>query len=121
MRAIAPTPNISVTIAGQLRVYYAYVTTACPDLDGPTTITLCASTLTEFSGFALDPILHDRVAGQTLARLGLIDLRGPTPHRAGYREKKCICAPADPMLVSPQALQHWPWQRLQAPAVRFTQ
>ena len=115
MRAIAPTPDISVTIGGQLRVYYAYVTTAGPELDGPTTMTLYASTLTELAGFALDPIVHDRVRGQALARLVLIDLRELTWHRATYRREQCICAPADPMLVSPQTLQHWLWQRLQAP------
>jgi hypothetical protein len=43
MREISPTPNITVTIGGQLRVYYAYVTTAGPELDGPTTMTLYAS------------------------------------------------------------------------------
>ena len=55
MRDISPTPNIAVTIGGQLRVYYAYVTTAGPELDGPTTMTLYASTLTELSGFAARP------------------------------------------------------------------
>jgi hypothetical protein len=77
-------------------------------------MTLYASTLTELSGFALDPIVHDRVRGQALARLALIDLRELTRHRATYRREQCICAPADPMLVSPQTLQHWLWQRLQA-------
>jgi hypothetical protein len=118
MRAVTPTPNITVMIGRQLRVYYAYVTTAGPELDGPTTMTLYASTLTELSGFALDPIVHDSVGGQTLARLVLIDLRELTGHRARYRREQCICAPADPMLVSPQILQHWLWQRLQAPNAR---
>src|ERR1700693_5054432 len=67
MRDFSPTPNIAVTIGGQLRVYYAYVTTADPELDGPTTMTLYASTLTELSGFAIDPFVHDSVGGQTLA------------------------------------------------------
>ena len=40
MRDTSRTPNIAVTIGGQLRVYYAYVTTAGPDFDGPTTMTL---------------------------------------------------------------------------------
>ena len=115
MRAIAPTPNIAVTIGGQLRVYYAYVTTAGPELDGPTTMTLYTSTLTELSGFALDPIEHDSVGGQTLARLVLIDLRELTWRPARYRREQRICAPADPTLVSPQMLQHWLWQRLQVP------
>ena len=115
MRTIAPTPNITVTIGGQLRVYYAYVTTAGPELDGPTTMTLYASTLTELSGFATDPIRHDTVRGQALARIVLIDLNELTWHRARYREEQCICAPVDPMLVSQHALQHWLWLRLQAP------
>ena len=115
MRHISPTPNIAATIGGQLRVYYAYVTTAGPELDGPTTMTLYASTLTELAGFALDPIVHDRVSGQALARLVLIDLRELTRHRVTYRREQCICAPADPMLFSPQTLQRWLWQRLQAP------
>ena len=115
MRHVSPTPCITVTIGGQLRVYYAYVTTAGPELDGPTTLTLYASTLTELSGFALDPIVHDRVRGQALTRLVLIDLNALDWHRARYREEECICAPADPMLVSPHTLQHWLWRRLQAP------
>ncbi len=115
MRDISPALNIPVTIGGQLRVYYAYVTTAGPEFDGPTTMTLYASTLTELSGFALDPIVHDSVRGQALARLVLIDFGELTSHRARYRREQCICAPADPMLISPQALQHWLWQRLQAP------
>ncbi len=115
MRDISPTPNITVTIGGQLRIYYAYVTTAGPELDGPSTMTLYASTLTDLSGFAADPIVHERVGGKARARLVLIDLRELTWHRATYRREQCICAPADPMLVSPQTLQHWLWQRLQAP------
>src|ERR1700688_301852 len=104
MRDSSPTPNIAVTIGGQLRVYYAYVTTAGPDHDGPATMTLYASTLTELSGFALDPIAHDSVGGQALARLVLIDLTELTWHRARYRREQCIFVPADPMLVSPQML-----------------
>jgi hypothetical protein len=92
MRAIAPTPNITVMIGGQLRVYYAYVTTAGPDLDGPATIALYASTLTELSGFALDPIAHDSVGGQALARLVLIDLRELTWHRAPDIEENSASA-----------------------------
>ena len=113
MSANAPTPNITVMIGGQLRVYYAYVTTTGPELDGPATVTLYASTLTELSGFAFDPIVRDSVRGQALARLVLIDLRELTWHRARYRREHCIFAPADPMLLSPQMLQHWLWQRLQ--------
>jgi hypothetical protein len=34
MRHISAAPNIAVTIGGQLRIYYAYVTSADPALDG---------------------------------------------------------------------------------------
>jgi hypothetical protein len=114
MRDISPTPNITVTIGGQLRIYYAYVTTAGPELDGPSTMTLYASTLTDLSGFAADPIVHERVGGKARARLVLIDLRELAWHRARYRGEHCLFAPADPVLVSLNTLQHWLWLRLQA-------
>ena len=115
MRDISPTPHITVTIGGQLRIYYAYVTTAGPELDGPSTMTLYASTLTDLSGFAADPIVHERVGGKAHARLVLIDLRELAWHRARYRGEDCLFAPADPVLVSLNTLQHWLWLRLQAP------
>src|SRR5260370_15576143 len=90
MRDISPTPNITVTIGGQLRIYYAYVTTAGPELDGPSTMTLYASTLTDLSGFAADPIVHERVGGKARARLVLIDLKALSWHRAGYRWGPCV-------------------------------
>jgi hypothetical protein len=115
MREISPTPNIAVTIGGQLRVYYAYVTSADPALDGPSTVTLYTSSLTDLSGFAADPIVHDTARGKAPARLVLIDLKELAWHRAKYRDEHCIFAPADPVLVSLKTLQHWLWQRLQAP------
>jgi hypothetical protein len=118
MRDISPTPNIAVTIGGQLRIYYAYVTTAGHELDGPSTMTLYASTLTDLSGFAADPIVHDTSRGKAPARLVLIDLRELAWHRARYRHGQCLFAPADPVLVSLNTLQHWLWQRLQAPTAR---
>ena len=116
MRDISPTPNITVTIGGQLRIYYAYVTTAGPELDGPSTMTLYASTLTDLSGFAADAIVRERVGGKARARLVLIDLRELAWHRARYRGEHCLFAPADPVLVSLNTLQHWLWLRLQAPS-----
>ncbi len=115
MRDSSLTPNIAVTIGGQLRVYYAYVTTAGPELDGPSTMTLYASTLTDLSGFAADPIVLDTSRSKAPARLVLIDLRELAWHRAKYRNEHCIFAPADPVLVSLKTLQHWLWHRLQAP------
>jgi hypothetical protein len=69
MRDISPTPNITVTIGGQLRIYYAGVTTAGPELDGPSTMTLYASTLMDLSGFAADPIGHERAGGTPAGKL----------------------------------------------------
>jgi hypothetical protein len=115
MRHISPAPNIAVTVGGQLRIYYAYVTTADPALDGPSTMTLYASTLTDLSGFAAEPIVHETSRAKTPARLVLIDLKELAWHRARYREVQHIFAPADPVLVSFKTLQHWLWQRLQAP------
>jgi hypothetical protein len=115
MRHISPAPNIAVTVGGELRIYYAYVTTASPALDGPSTITLYASTLTDLSGFAANPIVHETSRGKTPARLVLIDLQWRDWHKARYLEAHCIFAPADPVLVSFKTLQHWLWQRLQAP------
>ena len=48
------------------------------------------------------------------ARLVLIETRELAWHRAQYRAEHCLCAPADPVLVSLRTLQFWMWQRLQA-------
>jgi hypothetical protein len=114
MPEIAPTPSIAVTIGGQQRVYHAFVTTAAPTLDGPSTMTLHASTLADVSGFAADPLVHNRASSKTPARLVLIETRELAWHRARYRAEHCLCAPADPVLVSLKTLQFWLWQRLQS-------
>ena len=115
MPEITRTPSIAVTIGGQERVYHAFVTTAAPTLDGPSTMTLHASTLADVAGFAADPLVHDRTSSRTPARLVLIETRELAWHRARYRAEHCLCAPADPLLVSLRTLQFWLWQRLQAP------
>jgi len=115
MPEIAPTPSIAVTIGGQARIYHAFVTTASPALDGPSTLTLHTSTLADVSGFAADPIVYDTARSRTPARLVLIETRELTWHRASYRADHCLCAPADPLLVSLRTLQYWLWQRLQSP------
>jgi hypothetical protein len=115
MPEVPHTPSIDVTIGGQQRVYHAFVTTATPSLDGPSTMTLHASTLADVSGFAADPLIHDPSSSRTPARLVLIETRELAWHRARYRAEHCLCAPADPLLVSLRTLQFWLWQRLQAP------
>ena len=115
MSEVLRTPSIAVAIGGQERVYHAFVTTAAPTLDGPSTMTLHASTLADVSGFAADPVIVDRSTSKTPARLVLIETRELAWHRARYRTEHCLCAPADPVLVSLRTLQFWLWQRLQAP------
>jgi hypothetical protein len=48
------TPTIAVAIGRQSRIYHAFVTTAPAALDGPSTMTLYASTLADVAGFAAD-------------------------------------------------------------------
>jgi len=115
VRNISLTPNIAAMIGGQARVYYAYVTTAGPELDGPSTMTLFASTLAVLLGLAPDSIVNDSWRGNEPARLVLIDVRELARHRATYRAAHCVFAPADSVLVDPKTLQYWLWQRLQAP------
>ena len=115
MPVLASTPSIAVTIGGQERVYHAFVTTAAPTLDGPSTMTLHASTLADVSGFAAEPLAIDRTSRRTPARLVLIENRELAWHRARYRAERCLCAPVDPVLVSLRTLQCWLWQRLQSP------
>lgn len=115
MPEVSPMPSIAVTIGGQIRIYHAFVTTASPAFDGPSTVTLHASTLADVSGFAAEPIAHDCARSKTPARLVLIETRELTWHRASYKAEHCLCAPADPVLVSLRTLQYWLWRRLQAP------
>lgn len=109
------TPTITVTIAGQIRIYHAFVTTAAPAADAPSTLTLYTSTLADVVGFAADPIVFDASRGRAPARLVLIETRELAWQRQKYREERAICAPADPGLVSVRTLQQWLWARLQAP------
>jgi hypothetical protein len=114
MRDSSPPPSIAVTIRWHLRVYYAYVTTDGPELDGPTTMTLFASTLMELFGFALDPITRQHTRQDARAA------RPDRPERTRLASRQIIdrssasVPKADSMLASLQTFQHWLWQRLQA-------
>ena len=116
MQEFSPMPSIAVTIGGQLRVYHAFVTTAGPELDGPSTLTLHASTFSDIAGFAANPLVRDTARGCMPARLVLIEMREFTWHQDSYGTNRRIFAPADPVRVSLRTLQHWLWQRLQASA-----
>ena len=115
MRQLSITPSITVTIGRHTRLYVAFVTTAPADLDSPATMTLHASTWSDVAGFAADPIVHDESRGRTPARLVLVDAMELAWQRARIRGNHYVFQPADPALVGLNTLQHWLWQRLQAP------
>ena len=107
--------SINVTIGQHTRVYFAYITTAPVDLDSPATVTLHTSTFADVAGFAADPITLDEQRARTPARLILVDAMELAWQRAKYRGHHDALLPADPGLVGLNTLQHWLWQRLQAP------
>jgi hypothetical protein len=115
MRQLSITPSIAVTIGRHTRLYFAFVTTAPAALDAPSTVTLHASTFSDVAGFAADPIAHDELRGRTPARLVLVDALELAWQRARVRGHHYLLLPADPVLVGLNTLQHWLWQRLQAP------
>jgi hypothetical protein len=115
MRQLSITPRITVTIGRHSRLYFAFVTTAPATLDSPATMTLHAATFSDVAGFAADPIAHDEIRGRTPGRLVLVDAMELAWQRARYRGNQHLLLPADPILVGLNTLQHWLWQRLQAP------
>ena len=109
------TPRITVTIGRHTRLYFAFVTTAPAELGSPATVTLHATTFSDVASFAADPIAHDDHRGRMPARLVLVDAMELAWQRARYRGNQHLLLPADPVLVGLNTLQHWLWQRLQAP------
>ena len=110
------TPNITVTIGHHTRIYFAFVTTAPTELDSPATVTLHAATLADVVSFAAEPITLDHSRARIPARLVLVDAMELAWQRAKYRGHQHQLLAADPGLVGLNTLQHWLWQRLQAPA-----
>jgi hypothetical protein len=110
------TPNITVTIGHHTRIYFAFVTTAPAELDSPATVTLHAAPFADVAGFAAEPLTVDGTRGRAPARLVLVDAMELAWQRAQCRGNQHLLLPADPVLVGLNTLQHWLWQRLQAPA-----
>ena len=121
MRQLSITPCITVTIGRHTRIYYAFVTSAPVALDAPSTMTLYAATFADVVGFAADPITHDRERATTPARLVLVDATELAWQRARCRGNNHLFLTADPVLVGLNTLQHWLWQRLQAPMANEVQ
>ncbi len=115
MRQLSITPSITVTIGRHMRIYYAFVTTAPAALDSPATVTLHASTFSDVVGFAAD-VPNDGIDARMPGRLVLIDAMELAWQQAKYRGNNHLLVRADPVLVGLNTLQHWLWQRLQAPA-----
>ena len=115
MRQLSITPSITVTIGHHTRLYFAFVTTAPARLDAPSTMTLYVATFADVSGFAAEPVSHDAVRAKTAARLVLVDAGALAWQRARYLGNSHVLLRADPVLVGVNTLQHWLWQRLQAP------
>jgi 3-deoxy-D-manno-octulosonic-acid transferase len=106
------TSSITVSMGHQQRLYQAFVTSAPARLDTPSTVTLHAASLGEVRGLAADPIQLATEPSTTRARLVLVAATELAWQRARYRETRHILAPADPVLVGPDSLQRWLWQRL---------
>jgi hypothetical protein len=92
--------------------------TAPAELDSPATVTLHGALFAEMAGFAADPITLDETHGYMSARLILVDAMELVWQRAKYRGNQHQLLSADPGLVDLNTLQHWLWQRRQAPANR---
>jgi hypothetical protein len=117
MRQLSITPSITVTIGRHTRVYFAFVTTAPPELDSPATVTLYAATFSDVVGFAADAVTYDEIRGRAPARLVLVDAMELAWQRAKYHGNQHRLLAADPVLVGLNTLQHWLWQRLQFPSL----
>ena len=112
MFAPAITPSIEVTIGRETRLYHAFITTAPTTLDAPATVTLHNASLSDVSGMAADPIALNTTRANAPARLVLVDGTELAWQRARYREARHLFAPADPVLVGLNTLQHWLWSRI---------
>jgi hypothetical protein len=119
-RALSEKPNNwPVTIGHHTRIYFAFVTTAPPELDSPATVTLHAGTLADVVSFAAEWITLESSSASTPARLVLVDAMELAWQRAKYREHQHRLLSVDPGLVGLNTLQHWLWQRLQtAPPIQ---
>ena len=115
MRQLSITPSITLTIGHHTRLYFTFVTTAPAELDSPSTMTLHGSTFSDVAGFAAAPITYDELRGRTPAPLVLVDAMELAWQRARYGGNQHLFLRADPVLVGLNTLQHWLWQRPQAP------
>lgn len=118
MSDTANVPSIQVTIGRQTRLYHAFVTTAPPAFDAPSTLTLYEGALINVLAFASDTAPLHASRAKAPARLILIDTAELAWQRASCRAQSHRLTPADPVLIGFNTLQEWLWRRLQQPAKR---
>ena len=113
------TPSIEVRIGHETRLYHAFITTASPTCDAPATVTLHSAPLADVAGLAAEPRAFDTTRAHASARLVLVDATQLDWQRARYREGQHLFAPADPVLVGRNTLQHWLWNRIGSPTAEL--
>ena len=75
----------------------------------------CRTNPWDVVSFAAEPITLDPSRAKAHARLVLVDAMELAWQRARCRDSQHLLLRADPVLVGLNTLQHWLWQRLQAP------
>ena len=116
MRQLSITPSITVTIGRHTRQYFAFVTTAPAELDSPATVTLHAATVRGRRRASRRIRSHTTSSAHERQHAWCWSMRMELAwQRAKYRGHQHLLLPADPGLVGLNTLQHWLWQRLQAP------
>ena len=116
MEHLSMAPGVSVTIGGQTRQYFAFVTTGPHVFDSPATLTLQHGPFADVIAFAGAPIPHERMR-RTTARLVLVDAMELAWQRAKCHGYQYLFLPADARLAGPNTLQQWLWQRLEGRSV----
>ena len=117
MHAPTITPSIEVTIGRETRLYHAFITTA------PTTARRAGHGHAAH-GTALGRVGHGCGSDRARRHAREVHRRGSCSstrteldwQRARYREGRHLFAPADPVLVGVNTLQHWLWNRIGSPA-----
>ena len=115
MNAQRHTPTIEIAIGREMRLYYAYVTTAPPRLDAPATLTVHAAPLWDVLWMAAAFIALDAERAKQPGRLVLVDDSQFEWQEAKYKEAHHLFTPVDPVLVGLSALQDSLWNRLRSP------
>jgi hypothetical protein len=105
-------PSISLTIGLETRSYLALITSAPPDLDAPSTITMYSSAWGEAQELAADDLRDAATPHRAVGRVVLVESTEFQSQRTCAREIGHLLTAVDRHLVAPAALQRWLWRRL---------